>query len=146
MNESWFSSSKFDLKLWRTYLAPPLVLNLLIFKKKSENIVWISRLCINFLTYYQLYLKLVYGFNLNIIKISLWSYSSKPSIMDLRGVVPGGAGGAMAQWHTQILADQLTLSQRRGQIMPTTLLLAPLIFGPFYGPVFLSAMSLRSHF
>ena len=34
--------------------------------------------------------------------------------MDLRGVVPGGAGGAMAQWHTQILADQLTLSQAGG--------------------------------
>ena len=30
-----------------------------------------------------------------------------------RGVVPGGAGGAMP-WHPQILADQLTLSQPGG--------------------------------
>ena len=35
-----------------------------------------------------------------------------------RGVVPGGAGGAMVRWHPQILADQLTLSQPGGQIMP----------------------------
>ena len=35
-----------------------------------------------------------------------------------RGVVPGGAGGAMVPWHPQILADQLTLSQPGGQIMP----------------------------
>ena len=44
----------------------------------------------------------------------------------------GGAGGALL-----ILVDQLTLSQPGGQIMPTTLLLAPLprIFRPSYGPV-----------
>ena len=33
--------------------------------------------------------------------------------LESRGVFPGGARGAMA-WHTQILADQLTLSQPGG--------------------------------
>ena len=40
-----------------------------------------------------------------------------------RAVGPGG-GGAGAR-SPQFLADQLTLSQPDGQIMPTTLLLAP---------------------
>ena len=47
---------------------------------------------------------------------------------------PGGdgGGGGMA---LPIIADQLTLSQPGGQIMPTTLLLAPppRIFRPSYG-------------
>ena len=34
-------------------------------------------------------------------------------------------------WHPQILSDQLTLSQPRGQIMPTKLLLAPPDFQTF---------------
>ena len=43
-----------------------------------------------------------------------------------------GAGGGHCNPH--ILADQLTLSQPGGQIIPTTLLLAPPIFRPSYGP------------
>ena len=34
----------------------------------------------------------------------------------------------------QFLADQLTLSQPGGQVMPPTLLSAPRIFRPSYGP------------
>ena len=37
-------------------------------------------------------------------------------VASYKPVVPGGAG---VPWHPQILADQLTLSQPRGQIMPT---------------------------
>ena len=37
-------------------------------------------------------------------------------------------------WHPQILADQLTLSQLGGQIMPTKLLLAPTDFKTFRRP------------
>ena len=39
-----------------------------------------------------------------------------------RPVASGGAGGAIAP---QFLAEQLTLSQPGGQIMPTTVLRAP---------------------
>ena len=42
-----------------------------------------------------------------------------------------GAGGALAP---QFLAEQLTLSQPGGQIMPTTVLRAPRIFRPCDGP------------
>ena len=40
-------------------------------------------------------------------------------------------------WNPQILVDQLTLSQPggRGEITPTTLLLAPWIFSPSYDRV-----------
>ena len=45
-----------------------------------------------------------------------------------------GADGASRTLASQILVDQLTLSQPVGQIMPTPLLLAPQIFKPSYGP------------
>ena len=49
----------------------------------------------------------------------------------MRAVGAGGAGRTLA---SQILVDQLTLSQPVGQIMPTPLLLVPQIFRPSYGP------------
>ena len=48
--------------------------------------------------------------------------------------VGAGEDKGVAQPHPHILADQLTLSQPGGQIMPATLLLDPRIFRPSYGP------------
>ena len=43
---------------------------------------------------------------------------SRPSTSDYQRSV--GAGGPEGPWPLQILADQLTLNQPEGQIMPTT--------------------------
>ena len=43
-----------------------------------------------------------------------------------------GAGGGLPP--SQFSAEQLTLSQPGGQIIPTTVLQAPRIFRPWYGP------------
>ena len=45
-----------------------------------------------------------------------------------------GVSSLGVPWHPQILADQLTLSQLGGQIMPTWLLLTPPDFQPFRRP------------
>ena len=47
----------------------------------------------------------------------------------------GGGGGEGALAPSHFLAEQLTLSQPGGQIMPPTVLRAPRIFRPCDGPV-----------
>ena len=44
------------------------------------------------------------------------------------------SGGVEVPWHPQFLADQLTLSQPKGHIMPTKWYWHPRIFRPSFGP------------
>ena len=74
--------------------------------------------------------------NVNLIKIAMYwcrliSHLCK-IVHHCRPVASGGAGGAFPP---VFFAKQLTLSQPGGQIMPTTVLLAPRIFRPCDGPV-----------
>ena len=49
-----------------------------------------------------------------------------------KAVGAGGRGGV--PWHPQMLTDQFILSQPKGQIMATTLIMAPLDCQTFLGP------------
>ena len=89
----------------------------------------------NFLVY-QLFLQfIIKKSNLKLYQSPYWLQQDHNRIEELpQHACWSWSWGAGLPWHPQIFADQLTLSQPGRQIMPTTLLLAPRILRPSYGP------------